>query len=244
MTETTLPGGDQGAEPTVLVSGQSRALLDRVPLQLLGERVEDDDGVVVVAAESDPSVVARRLRAAAPSAEPSLALVDATGKAAGALTRVDDLRWRVPSPAAFGHVRSALDVAVDALAGRGADRVHLLLDALTAQFRLADADIVHQHAHDVAMAAGGQRGLGLFTLRPSAAGEAAFQRVRHLVDVHVAVRRTERGPEVRWSGLLRDSGGWVPLAGPSGDRQAGTSGDRQARPSGDRPADRPDGAGQ
>jgi hypothetical protein len=221
MSENTLPGGDGGAEPTVLVSGQSRALLERVPLQLFAERVADGDGVVVVGGETDPSVTAGRLRAAAGVGAARVALVDATTKAAGSLSRVDDLRWQVPSPVAFGHVRSALDVAVGALTERGADRVHLLFDALTAQFRLADADIVYQHANDVAMAAGGGPGLGVFTLRPSTAGEAAFERVRHLVDVHVAVRRTERGPEVRWTGLLRDSEGWVPLGGPASDPEGG-----------------------
>jgi len=221
MSENTLPGGDRGAEPTVLVSGQSRPLLERVPLQLLAERVGDGDGVVVGGGETNPSVAAGRLRAASGVAASRLALVDATSEAAGSLTRVDDRRWQVPSPVAFGHVRSALDLAAGELSDRGADRIHLLFGALTAQFRLADPDIVCQHAADVVNAVGDGPGLGVFTLRPSTAGEAAFERVRHLVDVHVATRRTERGPEVRWTGLVRDSDGWVPLAGPTGDPEGG-----------------------
>lgn len=138
-------------------------------------------------------------------------MVDATSKPSTGLARVDDLRWHVPSPVAFGHVRTAVDAALTELRVRGAARVHLLYDALTAGFRLAADDDVHQHAHEVAMTAGDEQGLGLFTLAPSAVTDHELERVRHLVDVHVAVRWTVDGPQVRWTGLVGDPEGWVPL---------------------------------
>lgn len=213
MSEEPLPGDREQTQPTVLVSGQARALLQRVPLQLLAERARDGDGVVIASTREDPGVVARRLCGAVEAFVPSrVAMIDATSKSSGALTRVDDRRWHVPSPVSFGHVRTAVDIALNELAAADVERVHFLFDTLTTQFRLADADIVHQHAHDLAMAVGGQTGLGLFTLEPSALSETAFERVRHLVDVHVTVRRTADGPQVRWTGLLGNSCGWQALA--------------------------------
>lgn len=213
MVEDRLPGGRRATQPTVLVSGEARELLRRVPVQLLAERGEPGDAVVVVTAREDPAVVARRLCGAVAAFGPDLVgLVDATSKAAATLTRVDDLRWRAPSPVAFDHVTSAVDAAREALRARDADRVHVLFDTLTVQFRLADAAAVLHHAHDLLMAVGGERGLGLATLAPSVTTDEEFERVRHLVDVHVAVRRTSGGPEVRWTGLAGSSEGWAPLA--------------------------------
>lgn len=213
MPDDQLPGDRRTSQPTVLVSGRARALLHRVPLQLLAERASPGDGAVVVSTREDPAVVGRRLCGAVSAFDPSrVAVVDATSKATGTLTRADDLRWHVPSPVSFGHVRTAIDVALDELAARDATRIHFLFDTLTTQFRLADADIVHQHAHDLAMTVGRERGLGLFVMKPSAATGQEFEQVRHLVDVHVAVRQTADGPQVRWTGLVGSSEGWVALA--------------------------------
>lgn len=203
----------QGTQPTVLVSGQASELLRRIPLQILAERCTPGDGAIVVSTREDPAFVARRLLGAVGTFDGTVvAAVDATSKSETTLTRPDDLRWHVPSPVAFGHVGTAVDAAREELRARGVDRVHLLSDTLTVQFRLADADAVHQHAHDIAMAVGGDRGLGLFTLAPSVTTDEDFEGVRHLVDVHVAVRRTANGPEVRWTGLLGSSDGWVALS--------------------------------
>lgn len=214
MVEDEPPGVRGGkTQPTVLVTGQARELLRRVPLQVLAERCEQGDGAVVVTAREDPEVVARRLRGAVDALEPALvATVDATNKAGTTLTRADDLQWTVPSPVSFGHVVAAVDAARDELRARDVGRIHFLFDTLSVQFRLADADMVHQHAHDLVMAVGGDRGLGLFTMAPSVATDREYEGVRHLVDVHVAVRRTASGPQVRWTGLLGRSDGWVPLA--------------------------------
>jgi hypothetical protein len=227
MSENQLPGDRQTSQPTVLVSGRARALLHRVPLQLLAERASPGDGAIIVSTREDPAVVARRLCGAVSAFDPSrVAFVDATSKATGTLTRTDELRWHVPSPVSFGHVRSAIDVALDELAARDATRIHFLFDTLTTQFRLADADIVNQHAHDLAMTVGSESGLGLFVMKPSVATGQEFEQVRHLVDAHVAVRRTADGPQVRWTGLVGSSEGWVELAetGISADAVGQTTG--------------------
>jgi hypothetical protein len=213
MPDENLPGDGRASQPTVLVSGRARSLTHRVPLQLLAARATDGDGAVVVSTREDPAVVVRRLSGAVDAFDAStVAMVDATSKAAGTGTRTDELRWQVPSPVAFGCLRSAIDDALAALSDRDVGRIHFVFDTLTTQFRLAEADVVHQHTHDMAMTVGEQRGLGLFVLAPSVPTDQEFARVRHLVDVHVAVRRTAEGPQVRWTGLVGSSDGWVALA--------------------------------
>jgi KaiC/GvpD/RAD55 family RecA-like ATPase len=213
MAEDQFPGEGREIQPTVLVSGQARALLRQVPLQLLAERGEPGDGVVVVTTREDPVVVARRICGAVAAFDPArVALVDATSTTGQTPGSAEELRWSVPSPVSFEHVGAAVDAAQAELLERGADRIHFVVDALTTQFRLADAGLVHRHAYDLGMAVGAERGLGLFTLERSVTTDQEFERVRHLVDVHVAVRRTASGPQVRWSGLVGSSGGWVTLA--------------------------------
>lgn len=212
MPEDRGAGRDHEAQPTVLVSGQARELLRQVPLQLTAERFRAGDGAVVVTAREDPGVVARRLCGAVPAADPDrVAMVDATSKARATPTRVDDRRWHVPSPVAFEQVAAAVEAALAELHARESDRVHLLFDALTTQFRLADAGAVHRFTHGMATRAA-RTGPGLFTVEPSVTVEREFEQLRHFVDAHVSVRRTPGGPQVRWTGAHGDSEGWVSLA--------------------------------
>jgi KaiC/GvpD/RAD55 family RecA-like ATPase len=208
-----LPGGGRRSQPTVLVSGRARELLRRVPLQLLAERADRGDAVVVVTTRDDPGVAARRLTTGIDAITADrVALVDCTTKAADGPSRPGDLRWAVPSPVSFAETTRAIDDALSELAARDVERVHFLFDTLTTQCRLADPDVVLQHAHDVAMTVGGKRGLGTFTVEHAAVTDREFGRLKHLVDAHVEVRRAGDDAEVRWTGLLGGSDGWVALA--------------------------------
>lgn len=212
MGDDRLPGSQREIQPTVLVSGRARELRRRVPLLLLAERAEPGDGAVVVTTREDPAVVARRLCGAVAAFDSELvAMVDATNKSGTTLTRPADLRWHVPSPVSLDRAGTAVDAALDELRARDVGRIHFLFESLTVPFRLVDTDAVHRYVHDLAMAVGGERGLGLFTLAPSVAAPEEYEGVRHLVDVQVAVRRTADGPQVRWTGLVGRSDDWVPL---------------------------------
>lgn len=208
-----LPGGGRESQPTVLVSGRPRESLRRVPLRLFAERSLPGDGVVIVTTRDDPAFVARRLTTGVEAFAPErTAMVDCTTKQREAVRRTGDLRWETPSPVAFAAARDAIDGALSALRERGTERIHFLFDTLTTQFRLADADAVLQHTHDLAMTVGGESGLGVFTVEHAVATDRESERLKHFFDVHVEVRRGDDGPEVRWTGLVGRSDGWVPLA--------------------------------
>lgn len=207
------PGHGGDAEPTVLVSGQTRALLRRIPLQLLDERVQSGDGAVVLTTSEEPATVGRRLSGGVEALEhENVAIVDCATERRSPVTRTTALRWNVPSPVSFPQVSEALREALDTLAERRVPRTHVLCDTTTAQFRLAAPDRVVQSTHDVAMSVGGERGLGVFVFDATSVPDRQVERLQHLFDVHVEVGRRGGSSEVRWTGLVGRSDGWVPLA--------------------------------
>lgn len=207
------PGGGRDSQPTILVSGRPRESLRQVPLRLFGERAMAGDGAVIVTTRDDPAFVARRLTGGVDAFVPErVALVDCTTKQRGGLARTGDIRWEAPSPVSFPLACEAIDDALATLHERGVERVHFLFDTLTTQFRLAAAEDVLQHTHDLAMTVGTESGLGVFTIEHAVATDRESERLKHFFDVHVEVRRGDDGPEVRWTGLVGSSDGWVPLA--------------------------------
>lgn len=211
------PGGGRRSQPTVLVSGAASDLLERVPIRLFADRTEDGDGAVVVTTREHPTAVAQRLAQGVAGLDPDrLAVVDGCTADQAEATVRDGLRWSVRSPVAFDAISRAVRSALTTLADRGVERVHFLFDTLSSPFRLAAGDAVLDHAHEVAMTVGSHRGLGVFTVEEPAVTGAEAERLKHLVDVHVEVRRGDDAPEVRWSGLVGGSNGWVGLgdAGP------------------------------
>lgn len=208
-----LPGHNREAQPTILVSGEARSLVRRIPLQLLGERAVSGDGLIVVSTRDDPTFIARRLIAGVEALDPNrVALIDCTTKEWPAGGQVAELRWEVQSAVGFDEISDSIASAFDVLTQRDTDRIHFLFDTLTTQFRLSNPDVVLQRTNDLAMAIGSYRGLGLFVVGRRTVTDREFDRLRHLVDAHVAVRRGANGPEVQWTGLLGSSDGWVPLA--------------------------------
>lgn len=209
----SIPEHGRDSQPTMLVSGETRTLLRSIPLQLLDERAQPGDGVVIVTAHEEPASIGRRLAGRVNAFEPDhVALVDCCTKQRSSLRRPTALRWDVPSPVSFSQASEALRQAFEGLAERGVPRTHVLCDTIVTQFHLAPADHVLQHSHDIAMTVGGERGLGVFICDASTVPDRQVERLKHLVDAHVEVRQAGGRSEVRWTGLVGRSDGWVPLA--------------------------------
>ncbi|MEF8830873.1 MAG: hypothetical protein V5A23_04975 [Halobacteriales archaeon] len=207
------PGGGRVSQPTILVSGRPRKPLRRVPLRLFGERARPGDGVVIATTRDDPAFVVRRLTDGVDAfSRDRIAMVDCTTKQRSSARRTGDRRWEIPSPVAFGDATQAVDEAIAFLRNADVERVHFLFDTLTTQFRLADADDVLKHTHDLAMTVGSESGLGVFTVEHAVATGRESERLKHFFDVHVEVRRSGDATEVRWAGLVGRSDGWVALA--------------------------------
>lgn len=203
------PGRGRDSQPTVLVAGRQRDLSQQVALQLFGERAAPGDGVVIATTRGDPAVLGDQLAEHVPAFDRErIALVNCCGCG-------DDsspTTWHVPTPVSFAGIKDAVESARQALDDRGVRRRHFLLDTLTTQFRLAaDPDSVLDHAESLAMALGTEAGLAVFAVDPAVVTDPEQERLRHLLDVHVEVRNVD-DVELRWTGLVGGSDGWLPLA--------------------------------
>lgn len=208
------PGRGRHSQPTVLVSGRQQDLLQAVSLQLFGERAMPGDGVVIVTARANPERLGRKLTTNVPAFESDrIDLVDCrTGRhhpQSHPATRTDD----VPTPISFVDIETSVESARLTLDERNVERRHFLFDTLTTQFRLAGVpEGVLEHAETLAMAIGIESGLTVFTVDPTVVTDHELDRLRHLFDVHLEVRSSEAEVELRWTGLIGGSDGWLPLA--------------------------------
>lgn len=208
------PGRGRDSQPTVLLSGNQRTLLQEVSMQLFGERAVAGDGVVIASARGDPALVGDLLSEHVGAFAPDrVALVDCCDGTCGSAPRPSDRRWDVPSPLAFADVEAGVESARRTLDDRDVGRRHFLFDTLTTQFRLAaDPGAVLEHADDLAMTLGAETGLTVFAVDPATVTDDERRRLQHLFDVNVEVRSGDGDVELRWTGLVGGSDGWVPLA--------------------------------
>lgn len=204
------PGRGRDSQPTVLVAGRQRDLSQRVALQLFGERARSGDGVVIATARGDPAVLGRQLAEHVPAFDRErIALVNCCD---GGADSTGPRTWNVPSAVSFAGVEGAVRSARQALDDQGVERRHFLLDTFTTQFRLAaEPEAVLRHADGLAMSLGTEAGLAVFTVDPAVVTDGEQERLRHLLDVHVEVRNDD-DVELRWTGLVGGSDGWLPLS--------------------------------
>ena len=219
MNESGMDSADGGSagvspvspQPTVLVTGATGRFPLSVALQLLEAGVEPADGAVLVVSETSPTSLVQEL-----TSEP-------LGLDRDELVVVDCRRAANPDAVDAGRVRrveshgSALAVdrevrdGLDWLADRGIERRHFLFDALTVDERLPDPDAVYDLAYELAMTVGAEDGLGAVVVDSAGLSTDDVHRLGHLFDVHLELERGEAGPQVRWTGLLDGSDGWLPV---------------------------------
>jgi len=208
-------------QPTVLVTGTDGRRLRSVALELIGERATASDGAVVVTTGTAPAVLASRLIDGPGHLAPAnLAVVDARD-AAGDEPGVGDLDPGESDPdsdLACGHVdrvdpdadpatlEGSVATALEWLTAAGVDRRHFLYDVLG-----TDAG-TYDRAYRVAMTVGAEEGLAVFTHGARGRQDDVVAELAHLVDVHVELREVDGATELRWTGLLGASDGWVGLA--------------------------------
>lgn len=196
-------------QPTVMVTGADGRPLHAVATELFEERTAADDGAVVVTTRESPAALVERLTGDAGALDPSaLAVVDARDAPADGDSSVGWLRVVEP-----GAAPEALDDAVSAglawLADKDVDRRHFLYDVLTADERVPDEDAAYDRAYQIAMTVGAEDGLALFTLNSDTLSGDTVERLTHLFDVHVELREYRGDTQLRWTGLLGASDGWV-----------------------------------
>lgn len=196
-------------QPTVMVTGSDRQDLRAVAAGLFERRAAAEDGAVVITTDESPTAVVDRLGGSPVGFAPErIAFVDARDDE-GAST--DGWLQDVSIDAAPGVVDDAVSDGLSWLAGTDVQRRHFLYDTLAADGYRPDPDAAYDRAYQVAMTVGAEDGLALLALDTEGLDRDVVERLAHLVDVHVEVRRTDGDAELRWEGLLGASDGWVSM---------------------------------
>lgn len=209
-------------QPTVLVAGSADHQLRPVATELFDERSSGGDGAVVVTTRESPVALVDRLTGDPGGLDPGhLAVVDARGADEGDEPAVGWLRRVDPGVAPDAMGASVTD-GLSWLADGGVDRRHFLYDALAADYRGTDGAAIYDRAYEVAMTVGVEDGLALFALDADGLPEEYVEELGHLFDVQVELRDGHGATELRWTGLVGASEGWLPLReadlGPTGFR--------------------------
>lgn len=206
----------------VLVTAPSRADLRGLPERTVSALAGANDGCVVLTTDGPATDAASGLvRSTAMDAD-RVGAVDCTrGGASNASP--ERLAWRVSGPTNFSRAGTAVDECLDLLADRGAVRSHLLFDTLSTPLLLVDSDAGARFAHYLAglvAERGGTSVLPAFTNRTNGRD---LERLKHVADAHVRVRRRDGRQEVRCAGLSGAPPEWVALADSEASEEFGIS---------------------
>ena len=208
-------GGEVGArppspEPTVLVTGSAGGSLSSVALQLLKARIGPADGIVLVVFETSPARLIQRLTAGPRGIDrDALVVVDCRRTAEPGEAETGRVRRVQPGGSHLAVDRAVLD-GLDWLAAHEIERRHFLFDSLAVGEWLPDSDAVYHLAYELAMTVGAEDGLGAFVVESAGLPTDDIDRLGHLFDVRLELKRDEGTSQVRWTGLLGGSDGWLP----------------------------------
>lgn len=212
MSDVFTPA-DFAGEPNVLVSGPSEKTLGEVPERLVRTVCGPDDAVLLVTTET-PAIVARQQVRRELDVDDLFGVVDCTPKDQGD-SSPEDLVWRVSSPTDFTGAGIAIRECMDALADRGATAVHVLFETLSTLLVSVESEMVFRYAHHMTMRVGSRNGVGFFPVYTNVTTGTDLERLKHLFDAQVEVRRRGGRQEIRCSGFGETPTGWLPLADPA-----------------------------
>ena len=195
----------------LLVAGPSRETVRPVPTRILAEAAEPGDGAALVTTRDAARTVLDRVVRDVPSLDRErLGVVDCTPTHDVVRANPRERHWSVPSPTDLTGGSMAINECLETLRDAGADRRHLLFDSLSTLLLSAEAETVFRYAHQVLLS-GGATGLSLFPVYTNVTDGTDFERLKHLFDGMVRVRRRGGGREVRFVGMDGTPAGWVRL---------------------------------
>lgn len=196
----------------LLVAGPSRETVRPVPTRILARAAEPGDGAALVTTRDAARTLLDRIARDVPALERDrMGVVDCTPTHDVVRANPRERHWSVPSPTDLTGASMAINECLETLRDAGVDRRHLLFDSLSTLLLSTDAEAVFRYAHQVLLS-GGANGLSLFPVYTNVTDGTDFERLKHLFDGMVRVRRREGGREIRFVGMEGVPAGWVRLA--------------------------------
>ncbi|WP_440989196.1 DUF7504 family protein [Haloarchaeobius baliensis] len=196
----------------LLVAGPSRETVRPVPTRILAAAADPADGAALVTTRDAARTLLDRVGMEVPALERDrIGVVDCTPTHDVVRANPRERHWSVPSPTDLTGASMAINECLETLREAGVARRHLLVDSLSTLLLSTDAETVFRYAHQVLLS-GGATGLSLFPVYTNVTDGTDFERLKHLFDGLVRVRRRDGGREVRFVGMEGVPAGWVRLA--------------------------------
>jgi hypothetical protein len=122
--------------------------------------------------------------------------------------------WQVTSPSDLTGIGIAIAECLGALSRRGAAQTHVLFDSLSTQFIAIDDRKIWQFAHQLTFQRGFPSGLGVYPVYTNTTAERDLERMKHLADGLIEVRKRGGARQVRCRGFEGSANGWTTLDAP------------------------------
>jgi KaiC/GvpD/RAD55 family RecA-like ATPase len=209
----------------LLVAGPSEETVRTVPSRLLARAARPDDGAVLVTNREAARTILDRMTREVPTLNRErVGVVDCTPTHDMVRANRRERHWNVPSPVDLTGSLRAVHECLETLDEQGRGSEHLVFDSLTTLLLSADSETVIRYAHQLLLLSGSRTGLALFPVYTNMTDGTDFERLKHLFDGLVRVRRRNGTRQVRCVGIQGTPDEWVTLA----ETPAASEGDAEA----------------
>ncbi|WP_435364569.1 DUF7504 family protein [Haloarchaeobius sp. DYHT-AS-18] len=212
-----LPDDALSRHRDLLVAGPSRETVWPVPSHILASAVAPDDGLTVVTTRTAARTMVDRLVRDVPTLErDNTGVVDCTPTHDEVRVDPRERYWSVPSPVDLTGTSMAVHDCMETLWEQGVADRHMLFDSLSNVLMSTDSETVTRYAHQLLLLANATSAVSVFPIYTNVTDGTDFERLKHLFDGMVRVRRRNGTREVRCVGIDGAATGWVRL----GDSEA------------------------
>ncbi|WP_267640445.1 DUF7504 family protein [Haloarchaeobius amylolyticus] len=196
----------------LLVAGPSRETVWPVPSRILASTVAPDDGLTAVTTRTAARTMVDRLVRDVPAlARERTGVVDCTPSHDEVRASPRERYWSVPSPVDLTGTSMAVHDCMETLGEQGAGDRHLVFDSLSNLLMSTDSETVTRYAHQLLLLADATDAMSVFPIYTNVTDGTDFERLKHLFDGMIRVRRRDGTREVRCVGIAGAADGWVRL---------------------------------
>lgn len=210
-------GDDSGID--VLVAGQSPEVLRGIPESIVEAGVTPSGCALSVTTRDPGGIVADRLAGLNGLDRRRIAVVDCTASAGGPPRDGPAIYRFLDDPTDLTGIAMAVTDCLERLARNGLDHTHLVFDSLSTVFLSTASPQAVRFFHQLIVQRGFPRGCGVFPIYTNMTSDRDLERMKHVVDALIEVRRRDGTRQVRCRGKRIEESVWQALDG--GNRPRG-----------------------
>ncbi|WP_439027185.1 DUF7504 family protein [Haloarchaeobius sp. DT45] len=207
-----LPDAALSRHRDLLVAGPSRETVWPVPSRILASAVTPDDGLSVVTTRTAARTMVDRLVRDVPALQrDQTGVIDCTPTHDEVRSNPRERYWSVPSPVDLTGTSMAVHDCMETLWEQGVEDQHMVFDSLSSVLMSTDSETIMRYAHQLLLLANATNAVSVFPIYTNVTDGTDFERLKHLFDGMIRVRRRNGTREVRCVGIADAAEGWVTI---------------------------------